>query len=93
MDFVNLREKYILTCYETGNKHATSIMEKTFKKKKSRTKFSLKQRESFYSPFLRSVCSSLPQSSLYNFNIYIYIIYGLQLYPKLLGGLRNYIKK
>ena len=33
MDFVNLREKYILTCYETGNKHATSIMEKTFKKK------------------------------------------------------------
>ena len=34
MDFVNLREKYILTFYETGNKLATSIMEKLKKKKK-----------------------------------------------------------
>ena len=39
MDFVNLREKYILTCYETGNKHATSIMEKTFKKKNQEQNF------------------------------------------------------
>ena len=60
MDFVNLREKYILTFYETGNKLATSIMEKLKKKKNS-----LKQRESFYSPFLRSMCSLLPQSSSY----------------------------
>ena len=35
MDFVNLREKKKkLTCYEIGNKHATSIMEKLLKKKK-----------------------------------------------------------
>ena len=38
MDFVNLREKYILTFYETGNKLATSIMEKLKKKKKKFTK-------------------------------------------------------
>ena len=65
MDFVNLRDKKKkLTCYEIGNKHATSIMEKLLKKK-SRSKFSLKQRESFYSPFLRSMCSLLSQSSSY----------------------------
>ena len=40
MDFMDLREgEKILTCYQTGNKHATSIMEKL--KKNSRTKFSL----------------------------------------------------
>ena len=60
MDFMDLREgKKILTCYQTGNKHATSIMEKLLKKikkkfKNSRTKFSL-----------RSMCSLLPQSSSY----------------------------
>ena len=62
MDFLDLREekKKILTCYQTRNKHATSIMEKLLKKikikkfKNSRTKFSL-----------RSMCSLLPQSSSY----------------------------
>ena len=34
MDFLDLREekKKILTCYQTRNKHATSIMEKLLKK-------------------------------------------------------------
>ena len=36
MDFMDLREekKKILTCYQTRNKHATSIMEKLLKKLK-----------------------------------------------------------
>ena len=37
MDFMDLREgKKILTCYQTGNKHATSIMEKLKKKVKNK---------------------------------------------------------
>ena len=34
MDFMDLREekKKILTCYQTRNKHATSIMEELLKK-------------------------------------------------------------
>ena len=38
MDFLDLREekKKILTCYQTRNKHATSIMEKLLKKIKKK---------------------------------------------------------
>ena len=59
MDLIEEKKKKILTCYQTRNKHATSIMEKLLKKikkkfKNSRTKFSL-----------RSMCSLLPQSSSY----------------------------
>ena len=85
-------KKKMLSCYQTENKHATLIIENIILKLFKNKNFTKKKGKRIYLHFLRSMCSLLPQSSLYHLqkkkkNHKIAIIF------KLLGGLRNYIKK